>query len=103
MNIICESTRLYLRHFNFDETDIGHILLLNSQPKVLEYLHEPVLQTMEDASSILKDHILPQYSKNLGRWSVHLKENDAFIGWCGLKQRPERNNEIDLGYRYLPE
>ena len=23
-----------------------------------------------------------------------------FIGWCGLKARPERN-EIDLGYRFM--
>jgi [ribosomal protein S5]-alanine N-acetyltransferase len=30
---------------------------------------------------------------------VHLKSNDEFIGWCGLKMV---NGEIDLGYRFMP-
>jgi len=37
---------------------------------------------------------------NHGRWAVHAKPSLEFIGWCGLKKRPERN-EIDLGYRFL--
>ena len=34
----------------------------------------------------------------MGRWAIHLKSNDEFIGWCGLKHIIEEN-EIDLGYR----
>ena len=34
----------------------------------------------------------------LGRWAMHTRHNDEFIGWCGLKNRPEIK-EIDLGYR----
>jgi RimJ/RimL family protein N-acetyltransferase len=30
---------------------------------------------------------------------VHTKSSLDFIGWCGLKARPEMN-EIDLGYRF---
>jgi ribosomal-protein-alanine N-acetyltransferase len=42
----------------------------------------------------------PQYALyNYGRWAVHLKQDLEFIGWCGLKCRPERN-ETDLGYRF---
>jgi len=49
---------------------------------------------------VLTEVILPQYALyNHGRWAVHLKPDLEFIGWCGLKARPERN-EIDLGYRF---
>ncbi|MEK7224059.1 MAG: GNAT family N-acetyltransferase, partial [Bacteroidota bacterium] len=37
---------------------------------------------------------------NHGRWAVHSKPDKEFIGWCGLKARPARN-EIDLGYRFI--
>jgi RimJ/RimL family protein N-acetyltransferase len=33
---------------------------------------------------------------------VHLKQTDAFIGWCGLKYLPE-SDEIDLGYRFFQQ
>ncbi len=63
-------------------------------------MHEPVLQTEEQAIKILLDIILPQYKNNLGRWAIHTKDNMDFIGWCGLKYRPELD-EIDLGYRLM--
>jgi RimJ/RimL family protein N-acetyltransferase len=44
---------------------------------------------------------LPQYILyNHGRWATHIKSNLEFIGWCGLKYRPEQN-EIDIGYRFM--
>jgi ribosomal-protein-alanine N-acetyltransferase len=53
------------------------------------------------AEKVLDEVILPQYTLyNHGRWAVHQKSNLEFIGWCGLKCRPERN-EIDLGYRFM--
>lgn len=103
MEIICSTNRLYLKKFSVNTEDAENVLAMNSKPQVLQYLHELALKTLDDAFNILTTNILPQYEKKLGRWSVHLKSNDAFTGWCGLKQRPERNNEIDLGYRFLPE
>ena len=79
-----------------DDADL--IYELNSDPEVTKYLHEP-LTTLEKAVEVLAEIILPQYQLyHHGRWAVHLLENDAFIGWCGLKYRPEKN-EVDLGYR----
>ena len=96
MQILFETTRLIFRRFT--EADAALILQLNSDPEVLKYLHEPVLQDLEHARKIIREIILPQYENNLGRWAMHLKENNEFIGWCGLKFRPEID-EIDLGYR----
>jgi len=96
MNIILETPHLYLRQFTLADAPL--IQQLNSDPEVLKYLHEPPLENIEHATTILNTIILPQYKNNLGRWAIHIKDNDEFIGWCGLKYRPELD-EIDLGYR----
>ena len=98
MHIIFETERLILRRFT--EADTKLLLYLNSDPEVLKYLHEIPLKDEAHSLQILKTVILPQYEKNLGRWAIHLKENNEFIGWSGLKFRPELD-EIDLGYRFV--
>ncbi len=97
-HIIFQTPRLILRQFT--EEDAPLILRLNSDPEIVKYIHEPVLETEEQARKILIDIILPQYKNNLGRWAIHTKDNMEFIGWCGLKYRPELD-EIDLGYRLI--
>jgi len=98
MEIIFETTRLVLRKFTAE--DPGLLLKLNSDSEVLKYLHEPRLQDILQAKEVLMNIILPQYDNNLGRWATYTKHNNEFIGWCGLKFRPEPD-EIDLGYRFL--
>ena len=98
MQIIFETPRLILRRFTQEDAQL--ILELNSNPEIVKYVHEPTLKTSDQAKKILLDIILPQYEKNLGRWAIHTKGNMDFIGWCGLKYRPELD-EIDLGYRLV--
>ncbi|MGG9964702.1 GNAT family N-acetyltransferase [Ferruginibacter sp. SUN106] len=98
--MVFETPRLILRRFT--EADTGLLLQLNSDPEVLKYLHEPLLETEEQAMHVLQNIILPQYKNNLGRWAIHLKTSNEFIGWCGLKYRPELD-EIDLGYRLMQQ
>jgi len=96
MNIVFQTPRLILRQLTVE--DAALILELNCDPEVVKYLHEPTLHNIADAEKIITDIILPQYKNKLGRWAIHTKEDMQFIGWCGLKHRPERD-EIDLGYR----
>ena len=84
MNIILETSRLYLRQFI--EADAALLRQLNSQPGVLQYIPEPIPASDEEAKEILINIILPQYKNNPGRWATHIIEN----------------NEIDLGYRFMP-
>lgn len=99
MNIIIETERLLLR--TFTESDAALIYELNSDPEVTRYTGDPI-RDMDHAKEILEKVILPQYALyNHGRWAVHTKPGLEFIGWCGLKTRPERENEIDLGYRFF--
>ncbi len=97
MAIIFQSSRLYFREFN--ENDVQLLLELNSNPNVIKYVHK-ASPTIENSTATLQNIILPQYKLyGFGRWAVHLKSNNEFIGWCGLKYLKEAD-EIDLGYRF---
>ena len=98
MNIILQTDRLLLRTFTI--ADASLIYELNLDPDVVRYTLDP-FKDINHAKQVLEQVILPQYALyNYGRWAVHLKNDLEFIGWCGLKNRPERN-EIDLGYRFI--
>ena len=98
MKIILETDRLILREFLPEDAE--NIYLLNLDPEVIRYTGDPI-KDVEHAKQVLEQTILPQYALyNHGRWAVHTKPDLEFIGWCGLKTRPERN-EVDLGYRFL--
>ncbi len=98
MNIILETNRLLLRTFTLADAPL--IYELNLDPDVTRYTGDPI-KDVNHAEQVLEQVILPQYVLyNHGRWAVLVKPELEFIGWCGLKTRPERN-EIDLGYRFM--
>jgi len=95
-----ESPRLYFRKFSLEDAPL--ILELNSYEEVVKYVHEPVLTNIEQAQRVIQRSILPQYQLyDLGRYAIHEKATNNFIGWCGLKYRLEIH-EVDLGYRLHP-
>ena len=98
MKVIFETPRLFLSRFT--EEDAPLIYKLNSDPEIVKYVHEPVLENENQAKEILTNIILPQYKLNLGRWEIHTKNDYEFIGWCGLKYIKE-TGITDLGYRLL--
>jgi ribosomal-protein-alanine N-acetyltransferase len=99
MKIIFESPRLLFREITADDAPL--IYQLNSDPEVVKYVHEEPTTSIEIALANIINRILPQYSQyGYGRWAVIIKDTGSFIGWCGLKYRPERE-EVDLGYRFI--
>ncbi|HEY5406480.1 MAG TPA: GNAT family N-acetyltransferase [Ginsengibacter sp.] len=98
MQVILETPRLFLRRFT--EEDAHLIYILNSDPEIVKYVHEPVLENEEQAKAILINNIIPQYKLNMGRWAIHTKSDYEFIGWCGLKYIKE-TGITDLGYRLV--
>lgn len=96
MDVILETERLLFRKFTLEDALL--IYQLNLDPEVIRYTFDPITD-MEHARQVLKKTILPQYELyNHGRWAIHLQSGMEFIGWCGLKAIPDRD-EIDLGYR----
>ena len=98
MKHLLESDRLYFREFTIDDAQL--LIDLNSNPEVTRYTGDGAVENLKVGEKILTDIILPQYKNKIGRWAVHLKSNNEFIGWCGLKFIAE-DNEIDLGYRFF--
>jgi [ribosomal protein S5]-alanine N-acetyltransferase len=100
MKPVFTTERLYLREFTLDDAKL--IYELNSDPLVTKYTEKGPDKNLEDALKRLKNDILPQYKNRVGRWAVFLKENDEFIGWCGVKY-VEKENVYTLGYRFFPK
>jgi [ribosomal protein S5]-alanine N-acetyltransferase len=97
MKTIVTTERLYLREFNLNDAQL--LVGLNSDPQVTRYTGDgPV--NLSEAKQILDDVILPQYINKMGRWAVHLKSDNEFIGWCGIKYI-QSLDEYDLGYRFF--
>jgi RimJ/RimL family protein N-acetyltransferase len=97
MNIKLETPRLYLREFTL--ADVTLLYNMHQDPAITRYTGDPLpWDSLTQTQKVLADIILPQYKNGIGRWAVHIKQTDEFIGWCGLK---DVGHEIDLGYRYI--
>jgi len=96
MKRITETPRLYFREF--DVEDANSLFLLNEDPEVIRYTGDPPFENSEAARKFILDY--DHYEKHgFGRWAVVKKEDDQFIGWCGLKYNEEE--EIDIGFRFF--
>ena len=98
MKHILDTQRLFLREFTIDDAQL--LINLNSNSNVTRYTGDGPVENVAKAKEILETIIFPQYKNKMGRWAVHLKSTNEFIGWCGLKYIEELN-EIDLGYRFF--
>ncbi|MCL1145758.1 GNAT family N-acetyltransferase [Shewanella marinintestina] len=99
--IITETDRLVLRHF--EEKDTKAIFLLNSIPEVLKYIPGEPMTSIAQAEQIFENVITKSYQeRGYGRWAVEHKADGKVIGFCGPTFITEFN-EVELGYRYLPQ
>jgi ribosomal-protein-alanine N-acetyltransferase len=99
MKKILETDRLYFRQFTVEDATI--LYEMHQDTAITKYTGDPTpWDSVELVKKILKEAILPQYEKNIGRWATFLKQDDTFIGWCGLK---EVDGEVDLGYRFIQQ
>ncbi|MFN8396385.1 MAG: GNAT family N-acetyltransferase [Bacteroidia bacterium] len=79
--------------------DAAHAFELNSDPEVVRYTGDGPFASVEAAADFLAayDH----YRRyGFGRWAVERIEDGEWLGWCGLKYTPSKD-EYDLGFRFL--
>lgn len=97
-----ETDRLILRPF--EESDAPFLFELNDDEEVMRYTGDIPFKNIEDARKFVLDYInnpqgqIKKYS--MGRLAVIRKEDDAFIGWTGLKYHQE-GDFVDTGYRFI--
>lgn len=94
--IITKTNRLILRELTPDDAE--DFYNLNADPEVMKYTGDAAFTSIEESRVFLENY--SDYRKNgYGRWAVLLRENNEFLGWCGLKLNEE--NLVDLGYRFF--
>lgn len=98
--MIIETERLILRELV--PTDAEDMLRLHSNYQVQKYTGEDLITTLEGIYSKINEKTNDYEKYGYGRWATILKNGKQFAGWAGLAYLPEFN-EIDLGYRFLPE
>ncbi|MGY8846628.1 MAG: GNAT family N-acetyltransferase [Bacteroidia bacterium] len=97
MKKVLETERLYLRELNIKDAESFY--LLNLDKEVMKYTGEKLFDNIEKSKEFLENY--DHYEKyGFGRWAVINKENDEFLGWCGLKFT-EKLNEYDIGFRFF--
>lgn len=91
-----ETDRLILRPMKNEDAIL--LFELNSDPEVVKFTGDNACLNLADAEKIITELSCPQFQKyKMGRFSTFLKDG-TFLGWCGLKYFPEKD-EVDLGYR----
>jgi ribosomal-protein-alanine N-acetyltransferase len=103
MNIILQTSRLYLREIEI--TDVHGMFELDSDPLVQRYVGNKTISSIGEAMRNI-EFIRTQYLENgIGRWAVIEQDTHAFVGWAGFKlitvQTNKQNNYFDLGYRLI--
>ncbi|WP_417290276.1 GNAT family N-acetyltransferase [Corallibacter sp.] len=96
MTTIIETNRLYLREFTIEDAE--HFFYMNNDFDVIKHTGDTPFDSINDAKMFLKDY--NQYKLHgMGRWAVCLKEDNTFLGWCGLKYHP-KEKLVEVGYRF---
>lgn len=91
-----ETARTWLRHLN--EYDAEDFYNLNLDPDVLQFTGDTPFESLQDAQTFLLNY--NQYENyGVGRLAVIEKRTRRFIGWCGLKYSPTKD-EYDIGFRF---
>jgi RimJ/RimL family protein N-acetyltransferase len=92
-----ETKRTILRKLRIDDAE--EIFALNLDKKVLKYTGDQPFENIQKSKDFLTNY--DQYEKyGVGRLAVIEKATSKFIGWCGLKYNPEKD-EYDIGFRFF--
>ncbi len=93
--ILTTTERLVLR--DLVDHDAANVLLLNSDPEVLKYVHDVPFSDMDAARAWIAN-IQHQLPLGIGRWAIETKDS-RWIGRCSLRRSPD--GEVLMGYRLL--
>jgi RimJ/RimL family protein N-acetyltransferase len=94
---VIETLRLVLRPLTID--DSHNFYNLNNDPEVIQYTGDVPFESEKDALEFLQNY--DQFIKyKTGRMAVIKKDDQSFIGWCGIKFDPS-SGEYDLGFRFF--
>lgn len=92
-----ETERTILRRLTIDDAE--NFYALNLDKEVLKYTGDQPFENIQTSKDFLINY--DQYKKyGVGRLAVIEKATLKFIGWCGLKYNPDKD-EYDIGFRFF--
>lgn len=95
MSSVVETEQLFLRKLTMDDLQVLHSIL--SDEEVMEYY--PKAFDMNKTKSWLEWNIDNYRKYGFGLWAVILKENNQFIGDCGITMQNIHNNLVpEIGF-----
>ncbi|AWH74357.1 hypothetical protein DCS32_09355 [Dokdonia sp. Dokd-P16] len=105
MTTILETERLYLRAFIYE--DAVHLYEMNNDPDVIKYTGDSAFKNLKEAQGFISEYIRLRTTASikaslkvsLARYAVIRKEDNVFLGWCGLKLHKEKG-AVDIGFRF---
>lgn len=100
MDVVIETDRLVLREVSLEDTE--DMFRLHSNELVQKYTEEETVKSKQEMEEAIRQRLQNYPLYGYGRWATFLKHNMQFVGWAGLAYLSEFD-EIDLGYRFLPE
>ena len=84
----------------FSQSHVSELVRLNADPEVMRYF--PATLSSEESAALLQRIIEHQRINEYSLFALHLKESDAFVGWCGLMKVPFSAHftpAVEVGWR----
>ncbi len=97
MSVIAITERLELRQFS--NNDAPGFYEMNKDPEVIKYTGDRPFEDLKETAFFILHY--DHYEKfGYGRWAVYEKTTGVYLGFCGLKFSPDKQ-ETDLGFRLI--
>ena len=93
--MILETERLYLRPLK--ESDIDALAGMYANPEVMRFIGKGVTFTRSQSENSIKMWNDYEKANGYSNWAVIRKEDEAFIGKCGLSVLPDKSG-IEISY-----
>jgi len=98
MNPVLLTRRLRLS--DFSASNLPDLTRMNADPEVMRYF--PATLNPEESVALLQRITEHQRINGYSLFALHLKESDAFVGWCGLMVVPFEAHftpAVEIGWR----
>ena len=84
----------------FSQSHLSELVRLNADPEVMRYFAATL--SSDESAALLQRIIEHQRINEYSLFALHLKESDAFVGWCGLMRVPFSAHftpAVEIGWR----
>ncbi len=99
MNQVLETDRLVLRQLTLADAD--SLLVIFSDVEAMRFY--PAIKNREETLEWIGRNLESYRGRGSGLWAVLLKDNNEFVGQCGLIYQPDVDgrNETEIGYLFV--